>query len=93
MKKVRNIASPINTWLGGDCCVPSDVRTKPRTMTIRVKLVISINIAGAILRTVNINTIEIALVPEPSVSLPIEMFTFGIGSAYACDWNNPNMTN
>ena len=38
--KVRNSASPISTWLGGDCCRPSAWRRIDSTTRIRVKLVI-----------------------------------------------------
>src|SRR5699024_3623890 len=55
MKNVKNKASPINTWFGGICCVANDVRTKAKTTTTRVKLVIIIKIPGAKDRTVNNN--------------------------------------
>ncbi|MNN91895.1 hypothetical protein D3C81_2100740 [compost metagenome] len=63
MNKVRNKASPTSTWFGGICCVPSEVLTKPSTITIRVKLVIRIRNAGATLRTVVSSKIDIELVP------------------------------
>lgn len=55
MKNVRNKANPINTWFGGICCVASDVRTNDKTIIILVKLVIKINIPGAMDKTVNSN--------------------------------------
>ena len=48
IKKVRNNASPISTWLGGICCIPNEARTKDNTIMIRMKDVINIRIAGAI---------------------------------------------
>ena len=53
MKKVKNKASPINTWFGGICCVARAVLTNDKTMTILVKLVIKIKILGANDNTVN----------------------------------------
>src|SRR5699024_5553890 len=55
MKKVKNNAKPMSTWFGGICCVASDVRTNDKTTTIRVKLVIKINIPGAIDKIVRSN--------------------------------------
>ena len=55
-----NIASPISTWFGGNCCVPSACRSSASTMTMRVKLVIISRIAGARERTVSRMTICIA---------------------------------
>ena len=43
---VRNIDRPTMTWLGGDDCVPSAWRSRLSTMTMRVKPVIIISIAG-----------------------------------------------
>ena len=48
-----NSDSPISTWFGGNCCVPSACRSSDSTMMIRVKLVIMIRIAGASDRTVS----------------------------------------
>ena len=42
-----NSDRPIRIWLGGNCCVPSAWRSSDSTMTMRVKLVIMIRIAGA----------------------------------------------
>ena len=36
----RNRASPISTWLGGDCCRPMACRRIASTTRMRVKLVI-----------------------------------------------------
>jgi len=46
MKKVRNSASPSNTWLGGEVCVPIAVRSSANTMMMRVKHVIISTTAG-----------------------------------------------
>src|SRR5690242_10141777 len=59
---VRNSERPVRTWLGGNSWVPSARRTNERTMTIRVKDVIMIRIAGARERTVR--TIAIWSVEE-----------------------------
>ena len=55
MKKVRNSASPSSTWLGGADGVPRALRSRPKTMMMRVKLVIISKIAGRKVREV-INT-------------------------------------
>ena len=55
-----NNARPMSTWLGGSCWVPSAWRKSDITMTIRVKLVIMMRIAGASDRTVSRMTICIA---------------------------------
>ena len=47
MKKVKNKASPINTWFGGICEVPIALRKKDNTIISRVKDVIKIKIDGA----------------------------------------------
>ena len=47
IKNVRNKASPIMTWFGGICMVPNALRSKDRTITIRVKDVTIISMAGA----------------------------------------------
>ena len=39
IKRVKKSASPIRTWLGGDCWVPIALRRNESTMMIRVKLV------------------------------------------------------
>src|SRR5947209_9180745 len=46
--RLRNRASPTTTWLGGIDCSPRALRVSESTMTMRVKLVIIINRAGAI---------------------------------------------
>ncbi|MNT35697.1 hypothetical protein D3C72_1717330 [compost metagenome] len=46
MKKVRNSARPNITWLGGAEGVPRALRSRPRTMMMRVKLVIISSMAG-----------------------------------------------
>ncbi len=43
---VRNMVSPINTWLGGDVCVPKADLVKCITIIILVKLVSMTSIAG-----------------------------------------------
>src|SRR5690606_38483886 len=53
MKNVKNKAKPTSTWFGGICCVANDIRTNDRTTTIRVKLVIKINMPGASDKMVN----------------------------------------
>ena len=45
-KNVRNSASPISTWLGGEVCVPSAWRSSDSTMMMRVKLLIIRMMAG-----------------------------------------------
>ncbi len=45
-KNVRNNDSPSNTWFGGADVVPMAVRSKPRTMIMRVKPVIISSTAG-----------------------------------------------
>jgi hypothetical protein len=47
MKNVRKSERPTMIWLEGAFGTPRAVRTKPRTITIRVKLVISSTIDGA----------------------------------------------
>jgi len=47
MKKVRNSAMPIKTWLGGVCCIANADRISDRTTTIRVNEVIINRKAGA----------------------------------------------
>jgi len=42
------IANPVITWVGGICCVPSALRTKLRTIRIRVNPVTVNRIAGRI---------------------------------------------
>ena len=49
---VMNMASDVMTWLGGSCCVPKACRSSPSTTTIRTKLVVISNTAGARLSTV-----------------------------------------
>ena len=53
MKKVRNRLRPMITWFGGMVGVPMALRTKLKTMTMRVNAVVSIRIAGATLSTVS----------------------------------------
>src|SRR5204863_3336848 len=60
--KVRNRARPVRTWLGGRSCVPRARRTNERTMTMRVKDVIRIRIAGArerTVRTIAISSVDV----------------------------------
>ena len=52
IKKVKNKASPIMTWFGGICMVPNALRNSDRTITMRVKEVTIISMAGAKDRTV-----------------------------------------
>ena len=52
-KRVMKSATPTSTWLGGACCAPTPVRTKPSTTMIRVKLVIVSAIAGSSESTVS----------------------------------------
>ena len=47
MKKLRNSESPISTWFGGDCAVPSAWRRIASTMTMRVKDVMLSSTAGS----------------------------------------------
>jgi len=49
----RNNASPMMTWLGGMLRVARALRTKARTITIRVNAVVSMSNAGMKLRTVS----------------------------------------
>ena len=44
---------PMRIWFGGNCCVPIACRSRESTITMRVKLVIMIRIAGASDRTVS----------------------------------------
>jgi hypothetical protein len=53
MKNVKNNAKPTITWFGGICCVANAVRTKDKTITIRVKHVIKIKMLGANDKTVS----------------------------------------
>ena len=53
MKNVKNRASPISTWLGGEDCVPKAMRNNDRTMIMRVKLDIMSTIAG-----INVNEVS-----------------------------------
>ena len=50
MKKVRNRAMAINTWLGGVCCVPIACLRIERTIIILVKEVIPRTREGSIVR-------------------------------------------
>ncbi|MNM87643.1 hypothetical protein D3C81_998320 [compost metagenome] len=45
-KKVRNSDRPTSTWFGGEEAVPSALRSRPSTMTMRVKPVIISMAAG-----------------------------------------------
>src|SRR5688572_11988735 len=54
----RISARPVITWLGGDSCVPTALRTNESTTTIRVKDVTSTSSAGASESTVSRNTIS-----------------------------------
>src|ERR1035437_1221514 len=53
IKNVINNASPINTWFGGICWLPSACLRNERTITILGKEVISMSIAGASVRIVS----------------------------------------
>src|SRR5438045_2221017 len=69
---VRNSARPINTWFGGTPLRLRALRVRPRTMTMRVKLVIRINSAGTIEMSVSSSTIDSGeLVAPPLVFLPV----------------------
>ena len=61
-RNVMNIAKPMRIWLGGNCCVPIAWRNSDSTITMRVKLVIMIRIAGAsdktVRRMINCNPAE-----------------------------------
>ena len=57
MKKVRKRERPMRSWLAGALGTPRAVRTKPRTMTMRVKLVMSMMRDGASVRSVITKTI------------------------------------
>lgn len=57
MKNVKTRARLTKTCVGGDCCVPKAVRKKAKTMTMRVKLVITSTSEGAITSSVMIRTI------------------------------------
>src|SRR5947209_2538646 len=52
-KRLRNRARPTTTWLGGMACRPKALRVSDSTMTMRVKLVIIIKMAGATVRSVS----------------------------------------
>ncbi len=71
-KKVRKSERPTMIWFDGALGVPSAVRTKPSTITMRVKLVISSTIDGATESSVITMTICTATLtcppawPEPS---------------------------
>src|SRR5438874_10910993 len=52
-RKVMKSAKPTRIWLGGNCCVPMACRSNASTITMRVKLVIMIKIAGASDKTVS----------------------------------------
>lgn len=56
MKSDKNKASPIRTWLGGICCVPSAFLRKESTIIILVKEVIIMIMAGARDKTVKISS-------------------------------------
>ena len=57
MKKVRISAMPIRSWLDGALGTPRAVRMKERTITMRVKLVVSMTREGASVRSVITKTI------------------------------------
>jgi len=57
MKKVRNRARPSRTWFGGEVWVPIAVRSKAKTMMMRVKLVIISTTAGRKESTVSIASV------------------------------------
>ena len=79
MKKVKNKASPINTWFGGICEVPIALRKKDNTIIIRVKDVIKIKIDGANAKTVSNKIICIVFtVSCGSVALSTPIVTVGI---------------
>ena len=52
MNSVRKSERPMTIWFDGALCTPKAVRTKPSTITMRVKLVISMTMAGARVSTV-----------------------------------------
>ena len=53
------------TWFGGICWVPSAVRVKPSTMTMRVKAVTIISSAGTRLTTPSSRTMVSGEAPPP----------------------------
>ena len=63
MKMVRKSASPITIWLLGSVLVPSARRSRDSTITIRLKEVTMIRMAGAsdstvIIRKICSNTVD-----------------------------------
>ncbi|MOA42444.1 hypothetical protein D3C78_1644920 [compost metagenome] len=74
IKKVRNSAKPSNTWLGGADGVPSAFRSKPKTIMMRVKLVIISKTAGINVREViktSVCTGKDQLCPPPAIGVEI----------------------
>ena len=61
MKKVIKIEMPMRSWFAGALGTPSAVRTNPKTITMRVKLVISMMSDGASVSSVITMTIWIAV--------------------------------
>src|SRR3954447_713067 len=88
MNRLRNRASPTTTWLGGIDCSPRALRVSESTMTMRVKLVIIINRAGAIDSSVSATMIvmlSLGLLSEfPRLTLT-EAFPAAPGVATAAD--------
>src|SRR4051794_40112314 len=68
---VRNSAIPVSTWLGGDCCRPSALRTSDSTTMILVNDVHSSSTDGATDSTViaRIRVIELLGLPPPTETL------------------------
>ena len=58
-KKVRNRLRPMTTWFGGAAWVPMAWRSRLRTMTMRVKAVISSSTAGRKLSAVKKSSVWI----------------------------------
>ncbi|MNP44002.1 hypothetical protein D3C76_1378480 [compost metagenome] len=74
IKKVRNRDNPSSTWFGGAEGVPSAFRSKPKTMMMRVKLVIISKMAGikvsAVMKT-SVCTGRDQLCPPPAIGVEI----------------------
>ena len=82
MKKVRNIEIPIRSWLAGALGTPRAVRTNPKTITMRVKLVMSMIREGASVSSVITITICMAVLRfSRSFPLPIWRLINGLPGA------------
>ena len=65
MKMVKNNAIPINTMLGGVCCIPKAFLVKDKIMMVLTKEVIIISSDGSSITAVIINRISKVGTPFP----------------------------